>query len=767
MTLNTPTEKIYNTSSKSVFPNEVLGTKFETVSFEKEVSDAKAHLRNPEIRMIPSEGTPVQKIDAPDAPPQEAPITTETTTEPDNTEAPQKEDYMADVRSNLDVAPVVAQSQIDEEEAQVADLMEPPVVDQEAMRDSFNTEFTEEELNQEKVDNLQNIGETPEDGVIRNTDLLDAVEVGDKAAAFKAEMENYTQGKEGALTKTFRNIDYALAPFMSPVALVGGMMAHQPNTGTVIGDLLESASKGGEAANERLFRWFAGEEGGMMPDHFGTVVDNLLPNLPAAWQPTAAIALELMITMPMSLGMASAMRASLQTVQTLGRVPQHGMFTEAMYQLLDWAPESKAVSASTKKILDQFEGAGTDSEKIRDIIRDAELVDQGDKAAYIRLNEKVSGIRGYGSETTEQVMETVNGLLGDANSPTLTKNQLAKNQYDEAGLLQDVSALADSNARKYNLAAMDDFGDFNRSIDQAFNEAKTKAELEFNPKPDVPVVPKVIEPKPKFPKSIHVGLGSIPITPLEFPKGVAYSELGPDKLRDLLMRGPNRGSDTMLWVSDNPDLAIGQGHNKGIKVEFKSDYLSGEEALQPGKMPLEGSEYKTNFIAGDAIDKITIAKGTKIHRSTGVNLKSFDKTIDADGNSVFTAKEKKVEYEASEFVSKTHEQIILETKAANKNIEELYAMDLNDMTAVDATALMEITVDSSKQLANYTQIFYDPNVSKATKDVAKAAFAKQLIAHKMIQAKVTGWGSQQGQNLNIMKAEYLQKLIDSMSTRVC
>ena len=89
------------------------------------------------------------------------------------------------------------------------------------------------------------------------------------------------------------------------------------------------------------------------------------------------------------------------------------------------------------------------------------------------------------------------------------------------------------------------------------------------------------------------------------------------------------------------------------------------------------------------------------------------------------------------------------------------------MSIVDATSLQMVTIESVDQLANYAIIMKAPGVDKVTKDIAKAAFAKQLIVHNMIQAKVKGWHSLQGQGLQTATPKFWNNLLASMKTRVC
>ncbi len=128
-------------------------------------------------------------------------------------------------------------------------------------------------------------------------------------------------------------------------------------------------------------------------------------------------------------------------------------------------------------------------------------------------------------------------------------------------------------------------------------------------------------------------------------EGKVYHETSITSLRDLMATGDASG----LNVSDNPDLAIGQG-GKGVKIEFdKSKLLGSRGSLgkikKPG-LPLSesmglGTEYR--LIGGetgiDKISKITLEPGTKIDKVTQAILqRQFDSKKLENGNWEFTPK---------------------------------------------------------------------------------------------------------------------------------
>jgi hypothetical protein len=101
-----------------------------------------------------------------------------------------------------------------------------------------------------------------------------------------------------------------------------------------------------------------------------------------------------------------------------------------------------------------------------------------------------------------------------------------------------------------------------------------------------------------------------------------------------------------IFVSDNPDLAIGQGGNKGIKVEFRPNSVSGAENVKPGTAgvmgDMTGREYKTDIIAPRAISKITVPNLKALKGIRAFVLKTlqgqFTRVDNKDGSITFTRK---------------------------------------------------------------------------------------------------------------------------------
>lgn len=99
------------------------------------------------------------------------------------------------------------------------------------------------------------------------------------------------------------------------------------------------------------------------------------------------------------------------------------------------------------------------------------------------------------------------------------------------------------------------------------------------------------------------------IEPREIATGrPLYRETSPEGLGDMLM-DDQRAHVRQMFVADNPDLAIGQGKNKGVQVVFREGAMSGAEHRKPGTGDLAGREYRTDLVAPRAIQTFTVPKG--------------------------------------------------------------------------------------------------------------------------------------------------------------
>jgi len=136
--------------------------------------------------------------------------------------------------------------------------------------------------------------------------------------------------------------------------------------------------------------------------------------------------------------------------------------------------------------------------------------------------------------------------------------------------------------------------------------------------------------------------GPTSITPVVIAEGKPlYRETNVDGLNDLF-RANNRFEYSGAFVTDNPDLALGQGDNKGVQVEFRPNSISGEENIKPMTGDIAGREFKSDVIAPRAIQSVTFANAKDLNRTSGMSKRAlnaeFDKAENSDGSITFTRK---------------------------------------------------------------------------------------------------------------------------------
>lgn len=114
--------------------------------------------------------------------------------------------------------------------------------------------------------------------------------------------------------------------------------------------------------------------------------------------------------------------------------------------------------------------------------------------------------------------------------------------------------------------------------------------------------------KPRLPESIVAGPMGYATTPIG--KRV-FHETSPEKAARLFEtdnanHAPGYYTDK-FFVADNPDIALGQGGNRGVRIEYDGDAVSGVEHKKPGTGDIAGREYVTNGLAPRSIVSIDVA----------------------------------------------------------------------------------------------------------------------------------------------------------------
>lgn len=139
---------------------------------------------------------------------------------------------------------------------------------------------------------------------------------------------------------------------------------------------------------------------------------------------------------------------------------------------------------------------------------------------------------------------------------------------------------------------------------------------------------------------LPVGPGSIKPRVIAENKPL-YRETNTDGIGGLL-REDKQFTPENMFVTDNKDIALGQGKNKGVLVEFRPNSLSGEENVKPMTGELAGREYKADLSAPRAVQSITFTDPKELKAVRGLTgrtlMQEFDRSINDAGQTVFTRK---------------------------------------------------------------------------------------------------------------------------------
>lgn len=131
---------------------------------------------------------------------------------------------------------------------------------------------------------------------------------------------------------------------------------------------------------------------------------------------------------------------------------------------------------------------------------------------------------------------------------------------------------------------------------------KVKEVLQTPPRGSISFAPKEL-PRVDSIERLPIGPGSI--KPVVIAEGKPlFRETNASSVSEFLRM--ERQFDTpRVYVTDNKDLALGQGQNVGVMVQFRPNSLSGKINPKPGTRPETGMEYMTDVVAPKAIEKIT------------------------------------------------------------------------------------------------------------------------------------------------------------------
>lgn len=150
-----------------------------------------------------------------------------------------------------------------------------------------------------------------------------------------------------------------------------------------------------------------------------------------------------------------------------------------------------------------------------------------------------------------------------------------------------------------------------------------------------PAVAPDVDSIPSFP------MGPASIKPKVIARGKpVHHETNVTGLDDLI-RYDGQFEYSGAFVSDTADLALGQGGNTGVFIEFRPNSVSGQVNPKIGTSEATGQEFKADVIAPKAISAITIKAGTKFApraMTRRILAAEFDKTTLPDGSTRYVRK---------------------------------------------------------------------------------------------------------------------------------
>ena len=166
--------------------------------------------------------------------------------------------------------------------------------------------------------------------------------------------------------------------------------------------------------------------------------------------------------------------------------------------------------------------------------------------------------------------------------------------------------------------------------DQTIPSERVEPSRQGEQAPEVKVPEEKVEPPKtdKFPRVDSIERFSLGPTTVK-PKVIAenkplYHETSAERLNDILRNEP-RYELNSIFVTDKEELALGQGANKGVFVEFRPNSVSGVEHIKPGTGDLTGREYKADVLAPNAIKSITFRGKDPVKQ--GAQIRGFAATI--------------------------------------------------------------------------------------------------------------------------------------------
>lgn len=160
--------------------------------------------------------------------------------------------------------------------------------------------------------------------------------------------------------------------------------------------------------------------------------------------------------------------------------------------------------------------------------------------------------------------------------------------------------------------------------------AQQEASVQGEAAPDAPAAS-----RPGLPSLVSVGPSGFEPTPIG---GKLYREMSPQNLADEL-RMHNQGDVSSAFFTDNIDLALGQGDNRGVMVQYRGEAVSGSPHQKPGITERTGREYRADYVGADAIDQVLLPGGVRLGvLAKNMLARHFDRAELEEGRILYTRK---------------------------------------------------------------------------------------------------------------------------------
>jgi len=129
-----------------------------------------------------------------------------------------------------------------------------------------------------------------------------------------------------------------------------------------------------------------------------------------------------------------------------------GLITDGVYKALGWTPDRTIASVVDKDLVDL-----------------ANRADAGDREALVELSQKMAGkkVSVMGTENVSNMVNSIMKADPNAGSYTIAKSADEVGDIPEELLIKNIEELTAKNRMQFNLHAINNEGDFNKTIDDA------------------------------------------------------------------------------------------------------------------------------------------------------------------------------------------------------------------------------------------------------------------------------------------------------------